>query len=189
MEKETIIEKENIEYGKFWIRTGAYVTDAVILMIIVLPVTYLNISEYKSFSLALIIAILAILYKPLLEYYYGATIGKYAFDLKVTDTNFNKMNLPQSFLRSSILIIPSLLFIPITYFSFNNPEIIKIDTFIEYGQAVALNYPIQYYITKLTQLVLVLEIIFLLTDKSKKERALHDRIGKTYVIKTKPGNK
>jgi len=185
MVKETVIEKENIEYGKFWIRTGAYITDAIILMIIALPVTYLNITEYKSFSLALIIAILGLLYKPLLEYYYGATIGKYALDLKVTDTNFNKMNLSQSFLRSSVLIIPSLLLIPISYLSFNNPEIVKINTFIEYGQAVQLNYPIQNWINYLIQLVLVLEIIFLLTDKSKTERALHDRIGKTYVIKTK----
>ena len=40
MEKETTIEKENIEYGKFWVRTGAYITDAVILMIIVLPIIH-----------------------------------------------------------------------------------------------------------------------------------------------------
>jgi uncharacterized RDD family membrane protein YckC len=50
MEKEELIEnnmeKENIVYGKFWIRTGAYLTDAIILMLIVIPVTYLNISEY-----------------------------------------------------------------------------------------------------------------------------------------------
>jgi uncharacterized RDD family membrane protein YckC len=133
----------------------------------------------------LLIAILGLLYKPLLEYYFGATIGKYALDLKVTDTNFNKMTLSQSFLRSSILILPSSLFIPIAYLAFNNPEIIKINSLMEYSQAVILNYPIQSYITNLMQLILVVEIIFLLTDKTKTERALHDRIGKTYVIKTK----
>ncbi len=182
---ENNIDKENIEYGKFWIRTGAYLTDAIILMLIVLPVTYLNITEYKSFSLYLILALIGFFYKPLMEYYFGATIGKYALDLKVTDTDFNKLTLQQSFLRSSILILPTLFFIPISYLAFNNPEILKINSFVEYGQAIALNYPMQNYITNLMQLILVVEIIFLLTDKTKTERALHDRIGKTYVIKTK----
>ena len=133
----------------------------------------------------MIIAIIGILYKPLLEYYFGATIGKYALDLKVTNTNFNRMTLSQSFLRSSILYLPTVFFIPITYLAFNNPEILKINSITEYAQTVALNYPMQNYITNLMQLIIVVDIIFLLTDKTKTERALHDRIGKTYVIKTK----
>lgn len=178
------MEKENIEYGKFWIRTGAYLTDAIILMLITIPITYLNITEYKSFSLYLLIAIIGLLYKPLLEYYFGATVGKYALDLKVTNVNFDKMTLSQSFLRSSIIILPGILFIPISYLAFNNPDILKINSFMEYSQAVAFNYPMQKYVTNFMQLILVVEIIFLLTDKTKTERALHDRIGKTYVIKT-----
>ena len=58
---------------------------------------------------------------------------------------------------------------------------------MEYSQAVNLSYPIQNYISYVIQLILVIEIIILLTDKSKKQRALHDRIGGTFVVRTKIG--
>ena len=77
MKNEQLIDKENVEYGKFWGRALAYLADGVILLLISLPITYLNITEYKSFNLYLIIAIVGVLYKPILEFYFGATIGKY----------------------------------------------------------------------------------------------------------------
>lgn len=187
MKNEQLIDKENIEYGKFWGRALAYLADGVILLLISLPITYLNITEYKSFNLYLIIAIFGVLYKPILEFYFGATIGKYLLGLKVTDRNYNKMSLSQSFLRSLILTLPSALFIPVFYLVFKNPDILKINSFMEYSQAVNLSYPIQNYISYVIQLILVIEIIILLTDKSKTQRALHDRIGGTFVVRTKIG--
>lgn len=185
MKNEQSIDNANVEYGKFWGRALAYIADGLILMLISLPITYLNITEYKSFNLYLIIAIFGFLYKPILEFYFGATIGKYFLGLRVTDRNYNRISLSQSFLRSLILTLPSTLFIPIFYLAFNNPDILKIDSFIEYSQAVALNYPIQNYISYVIQLILVIEIIILLTDKTKTQRALHDRIGRTFVVRTK----
>lgn len=187
MKNEQLIDKENVEYGKFWGRALAYLADGVILLLISLPITYLNITEYKSFNLYLIIAIVGVLYKPILEFYFGATIGKYLLGLKVTDRNYNKMSLSQSFLRSLILTLPSALFIPVFYLVFKNPDILKINSFMEYSQAVNLTYPIQNYISYVIQLILVIEIIILLTDKSKTQRALHDRIGGTFVVRTKIG--
>lgn len=187
MKNEQLIDKENVEYGKFWGRALAYLADGVILLLISLPITYLNITEYKSFNLYLIIAIVGVLYKPILEFYFGATIGKYLLGLKVTDRNYNKMSLSQSFLRSLILTLPSALFIPVFYLVFKNPDILKINSFMEYSQAVNLSYPIQNYISYVIQLILVIEIIILLTDKSKTQRALHDRIGGTFVVRTKIG--
>lgn len=184
MKNEQLIEKENVEYGKFWIRALAYLTDGVILLLISLPITYLNITQYKSFTLYFIIAVIGVLYKPILEFYFGATIGKYFLGLKVININYSKIKLSQSFLRSSILILPSAMFIPVFYLVFKNPDILKINSFMEYSQAVSLNYPIQNYISYTIQLILVIEIIILLTDKTKTQRALHDRIGKTFVVKT-----
>jgi|OpeIllAssembly_1097287.scaffolds.fasta_scaffold123543_2 uncharacterized RDD family membrane protein YckC len=166
-------------------RIGAYLTDGIILMIVILPINYLNITSFKSLSIYLIVAILGILYKPLTEHYFGATIGKYALDLKVTDLNFNQISLKQSFLRSSILLIAPVLLIPIQYLAFQNPEIMSIDSFTDYSQAIANNYPLQSLITNLSIVILVIDLIFMLTDKEKLFRSLHDRIGKTYVVKTK----
>ena len=62
----------------------------------------LNIVHLKSFMIYFIVALVAILYKPLLEYFFGATVGKYALDIKVSNANLEKITLTQSFKRSSI---------------------------------------------------------------------------------------
>jgi uncharacterized RDD family membrane protein YckC len=180
------INLEQPEYAKFWIRAGAYILDGLVLFIVTFPLMYWNITYLKSFLLYLVIAIIGIGYKPLMEHHYGATVGKMALNLKVTDLNFKRIDLQQSFLRSFILIFPMALNIPLYYLAFDNPEVVNTDSFIEFGSNMATNYPFfQGLISKLTFITLILEIVFLLSDRSKKERALHDRIGKTYVIKVK----
>jgi hypothetical protein len=109
---------------------------------------------------------------------------EYALDLKVTDLNFKRIGFKQSFLRSSILLIAPLLLIPIQYFVFKNPEIMNIKSFMDQAKAISANYPIQKLITNLSVVILIVDLVFMLTDKKKLFRSLHDRIGKTYVLKT-----
>ena len=128
---------------------------------------------------------IGILYKPLTEYYFGMTLGKYALDMKVTNLKFEKIDLKQSFLRSSILLIAPILFIPFQFLAFNNPELMSIESYFDFAKMLTIEYPIQKMISNLSFVILLVDFIFLLTDKEKLFRALHDRIGKTYVIKTK----
>ena len=55
MRETTIIgktsTKDNIEYGKFWIRTGAYVVDSIVLLIVTIPIGYYNVTSFKSLRL------------------------------------------------------------------------------------------------------------------------------------------
>lgn len=174
---------ENVKLAKYGTRIGAYLTDMIVLLIVILPLNYYNFTELKSFPLYFIVAIFGILYKPLLEHYFGATVGKYALDLKVTNLNYNKISLKQSFIRSFILIIVPILFIPIQYFAFNNPEIINLESFMDITTAISVKYPMQNILTKVSSGILIVDLIFMLTDKEKMVRSLHDRIGKTLVIK------
>jgi hypothetical protein len=85
-------------------------------------------------------------------------------------------------LRSIILIFPAILFVPIYYLAFNNPNLAESSQIMEFAQGLALEYPIQSWISNLSFIIIVVDIIVLLTDKTKTQMSLHDRIGKTYVI-------
>jgi uncharacterized RDD family membrane protein YckC len=178
-------EIDKTKFASYGTRIGAFLTDLIFLILIMLPLNYWNYTGLQSFSIYLVVALIGILYKPLTEHYFGMTLGKYALDLKVTDLSFKRIGLKQSFLRSSILLIAPILLIPIQYFVFKNPEIMNIESFMEQAKAISMNYPVQKLISNLSFVILIVDLIFMLTDKEKLFRSLHDRIGKTYVLKTK----
>ncbi|MFT7627615.1 MAG: putative RDD family membrane protein YckC [Ulvibacter sp.] len=173
---------ENVKYAKFWNRAGAYILDGVIVGAFSFIINYINIANFKSFLIYLPIAIIGIFYKPFMESKYGATFGKMALNLKVTDQNFNQINFWQSLLRSIILVFPAILLVPIYYLAFNNSDLAEFTKLLEFVQGFAAEYPIQSWISNLSFLIIVIDIIVLLTDKTKTQRSLHDQIAKTYVI-------
>ena len=175
------IEKK-VEYATFWSRAGAYILDGIIVAAVTLFINAINIANFKSFLIYLPVAIVAIFYKPFMESKYSATFGKMAFKLEVTDQSFNQIDFKQSLLRSIILIFPAILFVPIYYLAFNNPNLVNSDQIFEFSKALAVEYPIQSWISNLSFLIIIIDIIVLLTDNTKTQRSLHDRIGKTYVI-------
>ncbi len=174
--------EEIVEYAKFWNRAGAYLLDTIFLAAFTLSINAINISSFKSFLLYLPVALIAILYKPYMESKYGATFGKIALSLKVTDQEFNRIDFSQSILRSSILIFPAILYIPIYYLAYNNPNLSGLDQLFEFAKGLAIEYPIQSWIGNISFVIIATDIIVLLMDKTKTQRSLHDQIAKTYVI-------
>ena len=174
--------EKQVEYATFWSRAGAYILDGIIVGAFTFIINAINIANFKSFLIYLPIAIVAIFYKPFMESKYGATFGKMALKLKVTDQNYNQFDFKQSLLRSIILIFPAIFFVPIYYFAFNNPNLTEYSQIFDFAQGLAVEYPIQSWISNLSFLINVIDIIVLLTDQTKTQRSLHDRIGKTYVL-------
>lgn len=183
---ETITEKytqeKQVAYARFWSRAGAYLLDGVIVGSVTFTINFINIANFKSFLIYLIIAVLGMVYKPFLESKYGATYGKMALGLAVVDTQFNRIDYRQSFIRSLIFIVPALLYIPIYFLAFNNPQLTAINNAFTFGQQIALEYPLQGFIGTGMLILLILDIVLLVADDTKKQRSLHDRIAKTYVI-------
>ncbi len=176
------ITGSNVEYAKFWSRAGAYFIDGIIVSIFSSAFNYINIMNFKSFLLYLPIAILAILYKPYMESKYGATFGKMALNLKVTDHNFNQIGLKQSFLRSIFFIFPAIFYIPIYFLAFNNEALADLTGFMEFAQGMIIEYPIQTWISNISFAIILADIIVLLVNELKTQSSLHDQIAKTYVI-------
>ena len=174
--------KELVEHATFVSRAGAYVIDIFIVSAFTLIVNAINIANFQSFLVYIPVAIVAIFYKPFMESRYGATIGKMTLKLKVTDQNFNPIDFKQSFLRSLILIFPAILYVPIYYLAFNNPNLVDYSQIFDFAQGLTIEYPIQSWISNLSFVIIVIDIIVLFTDRTKTNRSLHDRIAKTYVL-------
>lgn len=174
--------EESAEYVKFWPRAGAYILDGIIIGFVTAGLNYVNIVQFKSFLFYLVLTLLAALYKPYFEHKFGATFGKMILKIKVVDYNFKIISFNQSLLRSAIFILPSLIYIPIYYFAFKNPNVLSADGFLEFSQIIALEYPIQSWIGNIFLLIIIIDIIFLLSDSTKTQRSLHDQIAKTYVV-------
>ncbi|MEJ6792703.1 MAG: RDD family protein [Lacinutrix sp.] len=139
--------------------------------------------NFKSFWVYLIIILLSITYKPYFESKYNTTIGKMLLKLEVTDWDYNYISLKKSFLRSLIIIIPSIIYIPAHYFAFNNAYILDSNGFLEFSTKMTETYPMFMLIVSVLSYVSLADVIVYLIDLSKKQRSLKDYIAKTYVVK------
>ena len=179
---EAVQREQAVEFATFWSRAWAYILDGILLGAFALTFNAINIANFKSFLLYLLVALISISYKPIMECSYGATLGKMLLKLKVTDQNFNPIDFRQSLFRSLILIIPSILYIPIYYFAFSNETLLRSTQIVEFSTGFAAAYPLQAVVGELAFIIVVIDLIVLLTDKTRTRRSLHDRLGKTFVI-------
>lgn len=108
--------KEDIVYAGFFVRLSAYIIDCIIvgfaLLIIKIPKFIMNMMNPDMFFLKAIlfqfsifdifIYILGLMYFVLMTYYYGGTLGKRLFRLKVCKASGEKLALFTVIYRESI---------------------------------------------------------------------------------------
>ena len=80
-------------------------------------------------------------------------------------------------------MLPALVYIPVQYLAFGNADLMAIDGFWDFSQAVAATYPSSGVLNCFFSLVFLADVIALLADSSKKQRSLKDLLAKTYVVK------
>jgi len=151
-------EIKDVQYADFWTRLGAYLLDAIILTPIAIGYNYLNFAVFKSFWTYFLFFFLISLYKPYFE---------------------------QSLIRSLIFIIPSFLNLAPQYLAYNNSTLMASNSFWEFNTLISQTYPLASLLGCFTGILMIIDLVFLLADDTKKQRSLHDRIAKTYVIKSK----
>ena len=168
---------EKKEFAGFWIRFGAAIIDVLALAI------FSGLNMYNTFSLKsipLMIAIMTLLmaYKPFMEYKYGATFGKMAVKLKVTNHNFENISFDQSLIRSLPWLITSIISIVLTYLLMSHPSYMDTTGFtnISLLQKEITPAILQWLPTG----ILLITGLSILTNK--KKMGLHDSIAKTYCI-------
>ena len=171
-----------VKYGKFWPRFGALFIDGLIVGIPTMAITYLNLITSKSIGVLIIITLASAAYKPCCEFLNGATPGKKVFDLKVVNLNLEKVSLIEVVLRNIFGISIAVISLGFSIVLYNLPGFRYVDGYNEYLAFLSKNSNVN-YISWISYFIYLIDFIFLVSDDQK--RALHDRIGRTYVIEMK----
>ena len=165
-----------VEYAGFWIRFGASIIDGFVLAPITILMIY-NFTSIKSLGLAILIVLAMAIYKPLMEFKYGATVGKRAVKIRVVNLNYGPIAFNQSITRYSPWIVAHFLNIISLFAIFGHPNFIHVQSFIEYStfsEEAAGSYEL------LGSILLMVVGIIIVFDTQK--RGGHDMFAKTYCI-------
>ncbi len=172
-------EEMSVIYAGFWERFGALILDWLVL----LPLTianYYNGKVWQSVPLMAAISVAALLYKPVLEYLYGATLGKKGLTLTIVNTDNQKINARQAVLRNIFGIIIGIAGLFITAYTLQHGGMKAAETprsFGDFDTSMLLSI-----FFSLGVFVLYLADAICLVANPKKQ-SLHDLIAGTYVIK------
>lgn len=182
METETLDDNNynkvrNVQYANFGARLGAAVLDFFIIIIPIGAIMYFG-YENKNLMLLLTGTVLAMLYKPIMEGIWSATLGKMIVGISMVDSDLEKLELTQSFMKNSIYIISSLISL-LTMFWLGSQ-----DTFIEsegFMEAMMASQGNPYEMVSMIWSVLILVSCFAMLGSSFKQ-TLHDRVAKTFCV-------
>jgi len=173
-------EQFHVTYGNFWPRFWAVLIDGIILSVFT-PITVYNKTEWKNLSLLIIVSFIQFSYKPFFEYRYGATPGKMALRLKVVNYEFQQASLAQIITRNIFGILSGLIVLVIGIYTFSQPEFLSVSSLQQYSR---LGYTGIATLTWECFIFIILLIDFIFLVSSADSRSLHDRMGRTFVIKT-----
>lgn len=172
-------QEPDYKYVGFWSRFGARFIDGIILRVFSFILSTAT-AEWGSVYLVAITSLLPLFYQPVMEYRYGASLGKMALGIKVVNYELEKLTLSNVVLRNILYFALQFTVVCFTvyyYYLFDHENSMLPNIFTSFSDGISWT---SIYAVLLGALFIT-EIIFLLTDE--KFRALHDRIGKTYVVK------
>lgn len=170
---------ENVRFANFWIRVAANILDSFVLMPIILLGVY-NIMTWKSLPLYFVLQIAVLIYKPLMEAEYGATLGKMATKIKVVTTDYQDINLQQSLNRYIFYFANSFMGFIGGFMLFMQEEFAELSDFyaiVEFQSKISAPE-----IDGFLSLLVFVSCVFCSADPLKQ--TLHDKIAKTYVVNT-----
>ena len=179
-EEKSIIPEADIVYAKFWTRFAAYLLDSIFVSIVILPVTFLNVTSWKLATFFMLTSVVELAYKPFMEYRYGATLGKMVVGIKVVGHFFEKVTLAEELRRVSFYLIPGILQSIFTFRIYFNDRFKTITNINEYNQLVVALNPATVWVVVIVFILFVADILVLLSNE--QNRALHDIYAGTYVV-------
>ena len=168
---------ENVRFAGFWIRVAASLLDSLLLSPILFLGVY-NMMAWKSLPLYLVLQLIVLIYKPLMEVKYGATIGKMMTKIKVVTTDYQDINLQQSLNRYLFYFANSFMGLIGGFMLFIEKDFAPLTDFYEIIELQAkISTP---EIDQFLGLLVFVSCIFCIADPLKQ--TLHDKIAKTYVV-------
>lgn len=174
---------ESIVYATFTQRMYAFIVDCLVFI----PLNILgnfNTLMMKSFALSAIITIVWWVYKPVMEWKFGATLGKMLLKIRVVDEGLQPLSFNQASLRFIPYFAVSLSLLFSTFYLFNAIGFDEANTFEEF-QKIQEQLP-----SNDTASIAIFFFIFSCSSimLDEKKQAIHDRFSRTYCIITNKEN-
>ena len=172
-------ETESVRHAGFGIRVGASLLDSLVFLPLI-GLDYYNVLQLKNLQLALVLTMISALYKPLMEYHFGATVGKMLVRIKVVDYRLQAISLQQALLRYLPWMFSVVVNVLATIAVFQAEGFQEIQDFWAYAEfpgAAAYDKWIQFTIWIVP--VSAFGILF-----NPYRQAVHDQVARTFCIHT-----
>jgi uncharacterized RDD family membrane protein YckC len=177
---EPLFPEADIVFAKFWIRLGAFIADELIIIIIILPVTYFNVIQWKIPWVFILTSIITIIYKPFMEFRYGATLGKMAVGIQVVGHQFQNVTLREELRRVSFYLVPSIIQQILTLKFYFSNQLDSVHHYKDYNDFIVSTNPALYILNIIVVFLYIADAFTLLSNN--QNRSLHDLYAETYVI-------
>jgi uncharacterized RDD family membrane protein YckC len=167
----------------FWIRFGAQIIDSLVFIPIGILVFW-NIFTLKSTFLLILISLPGLIYKPFMESFFGATLGKMSCRIKVIDDEGNKLSLFGAYIRFLPFFLSAAITLASQLFLFSSPQFQSATSWIEIAQAQQGDF-----LDTLSRLVgLFILIDCIVAAFTFRKRALHDMLAESFCVYKEPGD-
>jgi len=166
----------SLSYASFFSRALATLIDAIVLI----PISYLsimNLIEWKNLALFCLGAAVSLLYKPVMEATFGATLGKMAVGVKVVNDRSQKISIEQSFTRNILFIVSSIGAIITSYLLLYTPDLLMSDII---GEEATKRQDMGTIIQSVCSILLFVSVLSIVFDPQKQ--ALHDKFGRSFCV-------
>lgn len=161
----------------FWIRFGAWVID-ILVFIPIIGLSIWNTYSLKSIAVLVLISLPGFIYKPFMESFFGATLGKMACRIKVIDDNGKKLSLFAAYVRAFPFLISAGVNLAGGLIIFSSPQFQSATSAMELRQAQQGN-PLSLLGTIVFVLVMIECIVAGFTFR---KRALHDMLAESFCV-------
>jgi uncharacterized RDD family membrane protein YckC len=165
----------------FWIRVGAYIIDSLIFIPVGI-LSFWNTYSLKSIAVLVLISLPGLIYKPFMESFFGATLGKMSCKIKVIDDNGKKLSLFNAYIRFFPFLLLAGIGLANQLILFSSPQFESIKSWTELGQAQRGNF-----LTVISYPAMLLVLIdCIMVAFTFRKRALHDMMAESYCVYKEP---
>ena len=165
----------------FWIRVGAYIIDILIFIPIIILSVW-NTWHLKSTVVLVLSSLPGLIYKPFMESFFGATLGKMFCKLKVIDDNGNKLSLFSAYIRFLPFLFSAGVTLAGQLVLFSSPQFQSATSLMELGEAQQGNY--LDVVSYPANALILIDCVFVAFTFRK--RALHDMMSKSFCVYKEP---
>jgi len=165
----------------FWIRVLAQLVDTLVFIPIMI-LNFVNFFSIKSMPLLLLVGVPWLIYKPFMESFYGATLGKMACGIRVMNAAGEKLSLGTAYVRFLPFLISAIFSLASTLVLFGTLGFESARTFMEIGE-LQRGFSLRPIKTLLNLFVMVDCVV---AGFSFRKRALHDMMAGSFCVYKEP---